>query len=101
MNSNTSAIGVKGSEDLGDGMKAIYKVEFQIDPTVTTTTISSRDQFVGLKGGMGTVKFGTMSSNYNTRPRAAEIMVDGDQVFVIRERETIAEQFASEKLLPK
>ena len=43
----------------------------------------------------------SMSSNYNTRPRAAEIMVDGDQVYVIRERETIAEQFASETLLPK
>ncbi len=28
MTSNTSAIGVKGSEDLGDGMKALYKVEF-------------------------------------------------------------------------
>lgn len=43
----------------------------------------------------------TMSSNYNTRPRAAEIMVDGDKVFVIRERETIAEQFANEALLPE
>ena len=43
----------------------------------------------------------TMSSNYNTRPRAAEIMVDGDQAHVIRERETVAEQFAHETLLPK
>jgi len=42
----------------------------------------------------------TMSSNYNTRPRVAEIMVDNDQVHVIRERETIAEQFARERLLP-
>jgi len=42
----------------------------------------------------------TMSSNYNTRARATEIMVDGDQVYVIRARETIAEQFANEKLLP-
>ena len=33
MTSNTSAIGVKGSEDLGDGLKAIYKVEFQLDAT--------------------------------------------------------------------
>ena len=31
----------------------------------------------------------TMSSNYNTRPRVAEIMVDGDKVHVVRERETI------------
>jgi diaminopimelate decarboxylase len=41
----------------------------------------------------------TMSSNYNSRPRAAEIMVDGDQVHLIRERETIAQLFAGEKLI--
>lgn len=64
MASNTSAIGVKGSEDLGDGMKAIYKLEFEVAPDERNTNITDRDQFVGLKGGMGTVKFGTMSSNY-------------------------------------
>ncbi|MGD2118431.1 MAG: diaminopimelate decarboxylase [Chromatiales bacterium] len=42
----------------------------------------------------------TMASNYNSRPRAAEIMVDGDQVFVVRERETIEQLFAGESLLP-
>lgn len=41
-----------------------------------------------------------MSSNYNTRPRAAEVMVDGDRMHLIRRRETIAELFASESLLP-
>ncbi len=41
----------------------------------------------------------TMSSNYNTRPRAVEILVDGDQVHVIRERETIESLFANETLL--
>lgn len=42
----------------------------------------------------------SMSSNYNTRPRAAEIMVDGDKVFVIRKREKIANLFVAESLLP-
>jgi len=42
----------------------------------------------------------TMSSNYNTRPRAAEIMVDGEEVFVIRERETVAQLFALERIAP-
>ena len=42
----------------------------------------------------------TMSSNYNSRPRAAEVMVDGDRVFVIRERETLADLFRHEQLLP-
>lgn len=42
----------------------------------------------------------TMSSNYNTRPRVAEIMVDGNQVHVVRERETIESLFANEHVLP-
>jgi diaminopimelate decarboxylase len=42
----------------------------------------------------------TMSSNYNTRGRAAEVMVDGDKVHLIRRRETPSELFALETLLP-
>lgn len=41
----------------------------------------------------------TMSSNYNSRPRAAEIMVDGDKVIVVRERETIESLYHGEHLL--
>ena len=41
----------------------------------------------------------TMASNYNTRGRAAEIMVDGDQVHVIRQRENPAELFALESMI--
>ncbi|MDT8398697.1 MAG: diaminopimelate decarboxylase [Pseudomonadales bacterium] len=42
----------------------------------------------------------TMSSNYNTRNRAAEIMVDGDQAHLIRRRETYDDQLQLEHLLP-
>jgi len=42
----------------------------------------------------------TMASNYNTRPRVAELMVDGEQVHLVRRRETVAELFAGEALLP-
>ncbi|NIF19267.1 diaminopimelate decarboxylase [Pantoea sp. Cy-639] len=42
-----------------------------------------------------------MSSNYNTRGRSAEVLVDGDQAFEVRRRETIAELFAGESLLPE
>ncbi len=42
----------------------------------------------------------TMSSNYNSRPRVAELMVDGEQVYVVRERETFAQLWQGEKLLP-
>ena len=41
----------------------------------------------------------SMSSNYNSRPRAAEIMVDGDRFQVVRRRETVAELFAGEAVL--
>ncbi len=41
-----------------------------------------------------------MSSNYNTRPRAAEVMVDGDQAHLVRRRETVDELLAPESLLP-
>ncbi len=42
-----------------------------------------------------------MSSNYNTRGRCAEVLVDGDQAFEVRRRETVAELFAGESLLPE
>lgn len=41
----------------------------------------------------------SMSSNYNSRPRAAEVMVDGDRFQVVRQRETITELYAGETLL--
>lgn len=42
----------------------------------------------------------TMSSNYNSRPRVCEIMVDGDKVHEIRKRETIEQLYQGESLLP-
>lgn len=42
----------------------------------------------------------TMSSNYNTRPRAAEVLVDGDTVHVIRDRETLEHLLKGERPLP-
>ena len=42
----------------------------------------------------------SMSSNYNSRPRVAELLVDGDRVHLIRERETSQQLWANEHLLP-
>ncbi|MBZ0070933.1 MAG: porin [Gammaproteobacteria bacterium] len=69
MNSNQSAIGVKGSEDLGNGLKAIFLLEYQIDPSGSDSAASGfggRDQWVGLQGGFGKVRFGTMSTTYKS-----------------------------------
>ena len=41
-----------------------------------------------------------MSSNYNSRPRAAEVMVDGDRYHVVRKREQVRDLFAGESVLP-
>ena len=41
-----------------------------------------------------------MSSNYNSRPRAAEVMVDGDRYHVVRKRERVRDLFAGESVLP-
>ena len=42
----------------------------------------------------------SISSNYNSRPRVPELMVDGDQTYLIRERESIAQLWSGEHLLP-
>jgi len=41
----------------------------------------------------------SMSSNYNTRPRAAEVIVDGSDVHLVRERETLQHLLAGEKVI--
>jgi len=43
----------------------------------------------------------SMSSNYNSRPRAAEVMVDGGNYHVIREREVLQDLWKGESILPK
>jgi len=43
----------------------------------------------------------SMSSNYNTRPRAAEIMVDGDVAAIVRERETLQQLMQGEHIMPE
>ena len=42
-----------------------------------------------------------MAGNYNTRPRAAEVMLDGDQVHLIRQRESVPSLFADERLIQR
>ncbi|MGA7593837.1 MAG: diaminopimelate decarboxylase [Gallionella sp.] len=42
----------------------------------------------------------SMSSNYNTRPRAAEVIVDGTRIHLVREREQLPQLYAGENLIP-
>jgi diaminopimelate decarboxylase len=64
-----------------------------------------RDRSLALKPGdmLAVLSAGayamSMASNYNTRPRAAEVMVDGDAVHLIRQREDVPALFANERLI--
>jgi diaminopimelate decarboxylase len=42
----------------------------------------------------------SMSSNYNSRPRAVEVIVDGEKVHMARPRETLESLYSSERLIP-
>jgi len=60
VSSNNSRLGVKGSSDLGNGLKAIYKVEFGIDVSTTASSglTKGRNAYLGLAGGFGAVLLG-------------------------------------------
>ena len=62
-------------------------------------TLSIRQGDLLALSGAGAYGF-TMSSNYNSRPRAAEIMVDGESVHLVRERETLTDIMRGEHRLP-
>ncbi len=78
MGSNQSAFGFKGSEDLGNGLKAVFHFEWQLDPTVTqfpgqTNTLSDREQFVGLQDdSYGRLVFGTVNTGYKNSGAAID-----------------------------
>lgn len=79
-------IGVKGSEDLGNGMKAIYQVEFGVKMTEESTTgnaasgsndsITMRNSFVGLTGGWGTFVVGRNDTPLKTSTGKLDLFSD-------------------------
>ncbi len=76
-----------------------------VGPVCETGDFLGHDRKLGLADGdllavMSAGAYGmSMSSNYNTRPRAIEVMVDQDTVHVIRQRETIDQLIAGEQIL--
>ena len=100
LNCTTCSVGFKGSEDLGNGLKAIFKLDFQYDSTerntgkakaskstftttggqvinpVTgvsdTSSITDRDQWLGLAGNFGQVRIGTISTVYKSHGAAID-----------------------------
>ncbi|MGE8499978.1 MAG: diaminopimelate decarboxylase [Pseudomonas sp.] len=87
-----------------DGVTRRYDI---VGPICETGDFLAKDRDLALAEGdllavrsAGAYGF-VMSSNYNTRGRAAEIIVDGDDAFEVRRRETISELFAGESRLPE
>ncbi len=78
-----------------------------VGPVCETGDFLGKDRALRLKAGdllavrsAGAYGF-VMASNYNTRNRPPELMVDGDQVHVVRRRETLDDQLAPESCLPE
>jgi len=76
-----------------------------VGPICETGDFLGKDRLLNLQQGdliairsAGAYGF-TMASNYNTRPRTAEILVDGGETHVIRKRETIDQLFENEQLI--
>lgn len=85
-----------------EGQSECYDI---VGPICETGDFLGKDRELNIEAGdllavrsSGAYGF-TMSSNYNTRPRVAEIMVDGDKVHVVRERETIESLYENENVL--
>ncbi|MDY6980026.1 MAG: porin [Pseudomonadota bacterium] len=57
-------LGVKGKEDLGGGLSAVYQFEFQVDTSTGDVDDGDRVSFVGLNGNFGTIKAGSLKSPY-------------------------------------
>jgi diaminopimelate decarboxylase len=77
-----------------------------VGPVCETGDFLGKQRMLALREGdllavRGSGAYGfTMSSNYNSRPRVPEVMVDGDRMYLVRRRESVAELFASESVLP-
>ncbi|WP_109513326.1 diaminopimelate decarboxylase [Pseudomonas ovata] len=87
-----------------DGAARIYDI---VGPICETGDFLAKNRELALAEGdllavhsAGAYGF-VMSSNYNTRGRAAEVLVDGSDAFEVRRRETLSELFAGESLLPE
>jgi predicted porin len=83
VDSNASRLGVKGSEDLGDGLKAIFGYEMGYNITDTNegdSPITARNAYVGLSGGFGTFLVGRHDTPAKVAFHAAGTDFLGDSI---------------------
>lgn len=65
VNSNSSRLGVRGTESLGGGLNAIFQIESSINGDSSGGTLAGRETFAGLQGGWGTIKLGNFLAPYD------------------------------------
>ena len=71
-----SRLGAKGSADLGNGLKGIFKMEGTVDMDGTGTFAFNRDTYVGLKGGFGQVTIGHKNTAYKNATGKFDLFAD-------------------------
>lgn len=84
VSSNASRLGLKGSEDLGDGLSAVWQIEsginFDSNNTVGAapagSTLATRNTFAGLSGGFGTAILGRHDTPYKIATRGLDVFAD-------------------------
>ena len=84
ISSNVSKLGFKGDEDLGDGLKAIWQVESEVDldgtaanGTAATNVLGSRNTFGGLRSdSWGSLTFGRNDTPYKASDRYMDLFYD-------------------------
>ena len=97
-------VDIRPAVDNGEGLAGRWDI---VGPVCETADFLGKDRQLSLSSGDLLAVFGAgaygfvMSSNYNTRGRAAEVMVDGDTVHLVRERETFTDMIRSETRLPE
>ncbi len=93
-------------DEKGDSSTSEERLYDVVGPVCETGDFLGKDRVLAIKANdllavrsSGAYGF-SMSSNYNSRPRAAEVIVDGEQHYLVRERESIVSLFNNESVLP-
>lgn len=78
LSSNRSRLGVKGEIPIQDNLKALYQLEseFRADSSSGSSTLASRNTFVGLEGGFGTVRAGRFDTPVKLIGRKVELFAN-------------------------
>lgn len=76
VSSNVSRLGFKGSEDLGNGLTGVFQMEGEVKTDDGTSNLFTRNTFMGVAGGFGTVVMGNHDTMYKMSTRGMDVFAD-------------------------